>query len=90
MCCFSIFLLCADIVADMFGRHEYDTFTLDLLKTFFRSDLLKCLSIRCRNCLATLVDTFSLYGGLNHVTPRFLFLVLLSLIARFEYSNLVL
>ena len=50
-------------------------------------DLGKCLSISLRKVWATLVDTFLLNGGLNHIMLRCLFLRLL--VDGFEYLRLM-
>ena len=58
-CCPIIFLLWPDIIDPMFGRQEYDTFTVFLLKYFPRGEFLKCLSMRDENYSPTLVLTVS-------------------------------
>lgn len=47
-------------------------FRLNIFESF---EFLKCLSIRFKNIFTTLVSTFLMYGGLNHIMLRFLFLL---------------
>ena len=77
------FLLWDFIMLDMFSVQEQLTFKVFLL-TFAWSllDFGKFWSIKFKNCLATLVETFLLKGGLNQMMLRkqfyFCFMPLLS------------
>ena len=50
-------------------------------------DFGKCLSTNCRNVLAMFVETVLLYGGLNQIIFRFLFLCFISRMLKWRFSE---